>query len=62
MLTNVQLINALMVQLDALQVSGVTNCARIYDMYQMLKSLKEALEKEEAANGNTSDRGEGNPL
>ena len=46
MLTNVQLVNALMVQLDALQVTGVTNCARIYDMYQMLKSLKEALEKE----------------
>ena len=56
MMTNIQLINALIVQLDALQVSGVTNCARIYDMYQMLKSLKEALEKEEAANGSTSDR------
>ena len=61
-MTNIQLINALIVQLDALQVTGVTNCARVYDMYQMLKSLKEALEKEEAANGSTSDRGQGDSL
>ena len=62
MLTNVQLVNALMVQLDALQVTGVTNCARIYDMYQMLKSLKEALEKEVVPDGDTQDRGQGDPL
>ena len=51
----------IILQLNKLQVTGVTNCALVYDIYRGVDKLKTAI-KEVVPDGETDNRGEGDPV
>lgn len=45
---SIQIVKAIIVQLDKIQVSGITNHILIHDIYNLLKALRENLEERTA--------------
>lgn len=55
------IVDNIILQLNRLQVTGVTNCALVYDIYRGAEKLKAAI-KEVVPDGEDQDRGQGDPV
>lgn len=59
--TEAEMIDMAIMQLNKLQVTGISNCALVYEIYQILKAIKDS-KKEAVTNGEVNNRGQGDPV